>query len=50
MRGGEIAEIERRVATGIPGQQIEMLFASPFDDCGIGVELDHYQPPSVGEK
>ena len=34
MCGGKIAEIERRVSARIPGQQIEMLFARPFDDRG----------------
>src|SRR5207237_7997929 len=32
MCGGKIAKIERRVSARISGQQIEMLFSSPFDD------------------
>jgi hypothetical protein len=36
VRGGEIAEIERGVSARIPGQQIEILLACPFDDRAIG--------------
>ncbi len=50
MCSGKIAKIERRVAARIPGQQIEMLFAGPFDDRTIGVELDDYQPLSESEE
>ena len=50
MCGAKIAEIERRVSAGIPGQEIEMLLACPFDNRGIGVELDDDQPPLQSEQ
>ena len=36
----EIAQIERRVAAGVPGQQVEALLARPFDDGRIRSDFD----------
>ncbi len=41
VRRGQIAQIERVVAAGVPGQEIETLVARALDQGGVGGLLDH---------
>ena len=50
VRSTEIAQIECRVAAGIPGQQVEALLARPFDDGRIGRDLDDDQMLAESEE